>query len=389
MRVRKKDPLPNMNGVIRRQPRTSFQGLGVIGGKERKLERYVSDKNAFFHSIIRLLIYFSFSDNIDLKKVERMKIDRRKRSIDIMRKSAQSDQIRHILENTLEQCVTEANKEGTGEERLQAVLTKAKESGMTADNIFSFFNGGNPNTTQITKKSFLASIQKLCDTLVSISEAELTEIVKKFDKNQDGKISIAEFKHYCYNEIQSVAWRAERTRLEKSGEMKMLKAQISRRFKPSDISDENDCGEEVHRTSKFFWKANNNVEIRIFFTESLNVITLQLYSQTIEKELPSVYVCRNKLTFQHALHKEDMSKAMKNIEGLVADPESAKKNACWDSIAKYIVARLKLWERNDSEENNEIPLEECAHIPEDSTFVPYLCKLTGTLLYIILCLYTY
>ncbi len=80
--------------------------------------------------------------------------------MDIMRKSTQSDQIRHILENTLDECTISAL--GTSaEERLQAVMTKAKERGMSAESIFSFFNGGNPNTTQIAKESFLKSIVKL------------------------------------------------------------------------------------------------------------------------------------------------------------------------------------------------------------------------------------
>ena len=303
--------------------------------------------------------------------------------MDIMRKSAQSDQIRQMMENTVEEFVT--TREKSVEERLQAVMTKAKERGMTADSIFSFFNGGNPNTTQITKESFLASIIKLEDSLIFITAEELTNIVDKFDKNGDGEISIAEFKNYCYYEIPSVAWKAERTRLEKSGEMKMLKAQLSRRFRRVDFLDENDCGDEVHRTSKFFWKANNNVEIRVFFTEILNVITLQIYSQTLEKELPSIYVCKNKVTHQHSSHKEEVRKALQKLENLPAESaaaESAERDASWESISKYIVARLKLWERINSEDTYaEIPTAECAHIPKEATFLPYLGKLTGKSIY--------
>ena len=298
--------------------------------------------------------------------------------MDIMRKSTQSDQIRHILENTLNECTISVP--GTSaEERLQAVMTKAKERGMSADSIFSFFNGGNPNTTQITKESFLKSIVKLGDSLISITEDELTKIVAKFDTNEDGKISIAEFKNYCYYEISSVAWRAERTRLEKSGEMKMLKAQLSRKFKITDALDENDCGDEVHRTSKFFWKTNNNLEIRIFYTEVLNIITLQIYSQTFEKELPSIYVCRNKVAFQHTKLNEEVEKSIQKVENLT-DIEATENDAMWESISKYIVARLKLWKRVDGSTNDEIPTKECQHIPTDSPFVPYLCKLTGELI---------
>ena len=364
VRAKKKDPVPKTNARVVRQQRTSFQGLGVVG-KDRK-------DNAT-------------SGNIDRNKAEMKKIERRRQSIDIMRKSAQSDQIRHILGSTLDDCVTSLNVEGTAEERLQAVMTKAKESGMNADNIFSFFNGGNPNTTQITKDSFLASIEKLGATFLVVTDDELTQIVKKFDKNEDGQISIAEFKNYCYYEIPSVAWKAERTRVEKSGEMQMLRAQLSRRFtvKKSLVSDENDCGEEVYRTSKFFWKTNNNVEIRLYFSLTLNVITLQIYSQTVEKELPTIYVCRNKVELQHSLHKEEVAKTMQKTKGRSDDDqESAEKDACWESIAKYLVARLALQTGVSSEGSKDvIPVEECAHIPKDAPFIPYMYKLTGTYIY--------
>lgn len=193
------------------------------------------------------------------------------KSMDLMRKSAQSDQIRNILENTLDECMGVGEKPlelQTAEEKLQAVMTKAKERGMGTEDIFKFFNGGNPNTTKITKASFLGSVDKIANSLLKITEEELDGIVKKFDKNGDGQICIVEFKDYCYYQIPSVAWRAERTRLEKSGEMKKLQAQLSRRFSISSITKENSidtkeelvdekpCGNEVLRTSKLFWKTS-------------------------------------------------------------------------------------------------------------------------------------
>jgi hypothetical protein len=129
----------------------------------------------------------------------------------------------------------------------------------------------------------------------------------------------------------------------------------------------------------------------VFFTEVLNVITLQIYSQTFEKELPSIYVCRNKVAFQHTRYKAEVEQAMQKVESLTDTLEAAEKEASWESISKYVVARLKLWERDDSEDTNaeipaEIPTEECAHILNDASFIPYLCKLTGeseVLLYVL------
>ena len=64
-------PLPTT-----RRERVSFQGLGIANGKGKK----------------------AVTTSIDPLKVEQMKNDRRRKSMDIMRKSAQSSQIRQILE---------------------------------------------------------------------------------------------------------------------------------------------------------------------------------------------------------------------------------------------------------------------------------------------------
>lgn len=310
-----------------------------------------------------------------------MRDERRRKSLTLMRNSAQSEHIRGMIESTMNDHLSSFVIEGTAEERLQAVMTKAKERGMSPEDIFSFFNGGNPNTTYISKHRFLESLEKLGNTFVVITDEELNKIINKFDHNQDGKISIDEFKNYCY-EIPTVPWKAEKMRLEKSGELKKLKAQLSRRFTLSDINDGHSCGDEVFRTSKFFWKTNNNVEIRLYYSESLNVITIQLYSQTFEKELPSIYVCRNKVEFQ--LNKVG-DKVGESIETKIDPADSANEatkgktnSISWDVISKYIVTRLKL-KMNEDIAEEEVPQLECAHISDEEVCIPFLCKLTGKL----------
>ena len=292
-----------------------------------------------------------------------------------MSKSAQSEQIREMLENTMDDYLTAFAMEGTAEERLQALMTKAKERGMSTENIFSFFNGSNPNTTEITKDSFLEALEKLGETFVIITDEELTKIVKKFDHNEDGKVSIDEFKNYCYD-IPSVPWKAERMRVERSGELRKLRAQLSRRFTLSDAKDGHSCGEEVYRTSKLFWKTNDNVEIRFFYSTDLNVITVQLYSQTFEKELPSIYVCRNKIEYQITNLEIEVTKALQASDSRSDDMDEVKKQTTWEVISKYIVSRLKLKVHAEIAEE-EVPKLECAHISSKASCIPFLCKLTG------------
>eukprot|EP00979_Chaetoceros_neogracilis_P012344 scaffold3244_cov247-Chaetoceros_neogracile.AAC.7 len=67
-------------------------------------------------------------------------------------------------------------------------------------------------------------------------------------------------------------------------------------------------------------------------------------------------------------------------KGCNEDLEGAAKEATWESIAKYLVARLQLWERNldNSEIVKEVHHKEgSAHISSDAKIVPYLRKLFG------------
>lgn len=72
--------------------------------------------------------------------------------------------------------------EGTPEERLQTVLTKAKERGLCADRIFSFFTQA--GELEITRESFLEALEKLGNTIIVLSDDELTDLVKKFDTGE-------------------------------------------------------------------------------------------------------------------------------------------------------------------------------------------------------------
>lgn len=329
----------------KRVQRTSFQGLSIIEGKDSAVK--------------------TLNDPVDQEKVDKMKEERRRRSIQIMRNSAQSIQIRGMLEDTLVECKADNNIEDV-EDRLKAILTKAKETGMTTEQIFSFFNGGNPNTTEITKESFLSSIEKFGQSF-TVTDQELSELVKKFDKNNDNHISLIEFQNYCYHEIQSIAWKAERTRLEKNGEMEKLKAQLSRQFS-GQVIDENSCGNEVFRTSKLFWKTNNTVEIRYFFTNKLNIITMQIYSQAIEKELPCLFICKNKVEKEMISRKKAM-----NTEDTIEEDDHS-----WEAIANMLTTRLKIYDPSENTSiPDDLPIEECSHIPKDTVMFPFLAKLAG------------
>lgn len=281
-----------------------------------------------------------------------------------MKSGAQSDQVRQIFDNALDSCVVTSHAPPVGvKDRVQAIMIKAKDSGMTTDNIFNFFNGGNSNTTHITKESFLDALKKLGETFLIASDEELSIFLGKMDKNGDDKISMAEFKNYCYSDLSSVSWKAERNRMERSGEMEILKAQISHEVESSDTPDQHICVKEVYHTSKIFWRTNNNVDIKLYYCLALDVITMQLFSLTLNEELPAIYVSKNQVDLCRA--------SSPKIESIVN----------WDVIAKFLVTRLKLkGSCGEIAEGGVTPLVDNSHsMHERVACVPFLFKLTGKL----------
>jgi Ca2+-binding EF-hand superfamily protein len=64
----------------------------------------------------------------------------------------------------------------------------------------------------MTKQGFLDALGKLADDWLMVTEEKSDKLVKFFDVNGDGMISVTEFKAYCLFQIPGVAWKAERRR---------------------------------------------------------------------------------------------------------------------------------------------------------------------------------
>ena len=139
------------------------------------------------------------------------------------------------MKQALDDAMSAAHQLGGGEaktpeQKLQAVMIQAKESGMEIDKIFKFFKGtsssseeGDPaSAAAITAPEFGAALQRLSPKVFDLTPSELALLVAKFDVDGDGTISVDEFKDYCYYEIPALCWRAERLRMEKAGLMQRL-----------------------------------------------------------------------------------------------------------------------------------------------------------------------
>ena len=119
-------------------------------------------------------------------KVRSNRANRRRRTLDGLSATSASAAVRNIIDDTdtMGSILKGLVLEGTPEERLQTVLTKAKERGLSAEKIFSFFTGTDPTVLEITRESFLEALEKLGNTIIVLSDDELTDLVKKFDTGE-------------------------------------------------------------------------------------------------------------------------------------------------------------------------------------------------------------
>ena len=170
----------------RRFERSSFRGLTIIEGQR------------------------SLGSLPQAGEVIQSKVDRRRRSSTLNN----SNQIREIIENTVAQLNSKNHgnvaQPETAEERLKQVLAEAKESGYSSAHIFRIIGGtesevGKPKEDErlIPKDTFVAGLQEL--GFQCKDEKDLDFLSDRFDLNKDGFISLAEFQHFCYHDISSVA----------------------------------------------------------------------------------------------------------------------------------------------------------------------------------------
>jgi len=163
------------------------------------------------------------------EKSMKKKNERRERTFTQIGVSAS---VRSAMASQMGELLSKIDANQSAEEKLKQVMIGAKQSGMTVEKIFSFFSNDSNSTKDLTPDAFRSALKALSPTVFDLEESEVKEIVVKFDTDGDGLISFAEFKNYCYYNINAVCWRAERLRMEKSGEMKRLAAETAHQIVP-------------------------------------------------------------------------------------------------------------------------------------------------------------
>jgi len=286
----------------KQRPTPSFQGLSII--EDECLEEASNENNS------------------DLR-VYKERNERRQRSSLL----AQSQHIRDMIAKTVEELSGPLFAE-SWEERLKRVLAEAKESGHSSERIFAIL-GKKPDAGElIPKQSFVEGLGKL--SLKWKDEEELGFITDRFGADGDGMISLSKVQHYCYHEVPSVAWKAERQRLEaadaSADDAAGNDVEDGNRFDIKEIHYR--VGPEVHSTSKLFWRQKVSVKITLRYCKDLDTITIQLQNSETGEEYETLFVSKSDCAIDRGALEEAETRA--------------DDKAYWEVYSNYLVTRLQM-----------------------------------------------
>lgn len=264
----------------------------------------------------------------DATKLSKAREERRQRSSSM----AGNQHIRDMIAKTVEELSSgEGQIVGSLEERLKRVLADAKESGHSADRIFTILgcnktkpkeDGGGGELIQ--KSLFVDGLTKL--GLKWKDEAELKLITDRFhSEGNDEQLSSSKIQRYCYYEVPSVAWKAERNRLEQANAA-VEDGLISDSIRATRFDGIKDIvyrvGPEVHSTSKLFWRQNVSLNIKLRYSKDLDIITMQLQNSETGEDFETLYIPK--------------SDCIVDKEAL----EDAADDVRWKAYADFLVTRL-------------------------------------------------
>lgn len=295
--------------------RSSFEGLSVIEGK---CNQALSSES-------------KHDTNCDFRTYKD-RSERRWRTSSL----AQSHQIRKIIAETVEELSRKGDNNAAHdpEDMLKKVLAQTKESGYSADHIFSILSSSSINETEgidgdvIERETFITGLKKLSKGIYSWKKCDLEVIADKFDINADGHISLVEFQHYCYHEVPSVAWKAERQRREdKTADEFSVKNVKEIMYGP---------GKECYVSSKLFWKINVTVEIVLRYCSELDVISIQIYDISNKQDFKTLYVSKSSCAIDETKLQEAVTLARQIKDDKT--PEDVE----WLFYSNYIMARLQI-----------------------------------------------
>eukprot|EP00611_Tribonema_gayanum_P008108 TRINITY_DN17570_c0_g1_i1.p1 TRINITY_DN17570_c0_g1~~TRINITY_DN17570_c0_g1_i1.p1 ORF type:complete len:503 (-),score=199.45 TRINITY_DN17570_c0_g1_i1:72-1505(-) len=279
-----------------------------------------------------------------------------------------TDSVRAVVMTALNTAEGEGQLTGTPLEKLQALLTAAKERGMSAERLFEFFApAGSPT---MTADDFERALRELSPQHFPLSAAELDELMAHFDANRNGRIELSEFMEFCMA-IPSLAWKAERARRMSAVDGPEALAEAARNSeRRRSTCKAVDLGEKIHDRKMFFWRSQQNLDVVLHENIGEGVVIISTRSFDRDLTFPPIFVEASRIPIARTqINKAVDDKIAKRQEGSRQEPISTQERAELyeatrkELISEYLLNRLKV----PDDANKPPGLSAAAKSPKRST----------------------
>eukprot|EP00904_Undaria_pinnatifida_P002500 jgi/Undpi1/12250/HiC_scaffold_5.g01926.m1 len=225
-------------------------------------------------------------------------------------------------------------------EKLQTLLTKAKERGMSAEKLFEHFA---PNGEEsVTPAMFEAALRKLGKRMFDLDEMELEHLVQAFDTDGNGSIELNEFMTFCLS-IPSLPWRAEKARrlnnAESKDELNVAARKVARRRSSLTAVS---IGNLIHQGSLFFWRSKENLDVAFHYNSDEGLVTISTRCLERGYNYPAIIVDASKIPVSKAMAVEKASPSGQ-FDGLTPEGRQEAIDKAMDALrVEYLEQRLKV-----------------------------------------------
>ena len=287
----------------------------------------------------------------DAEQVKRAEETKAKRRASTMHRFSLTDSIQ--LGEALSGLTSAIKMEAAAEDQLRELMIAAKQSGLAVKNIFEYFD--KDGDEQITPDEFKGALEKLDAgrSILNLSPEDADQLIAKFDVDGDGSISMAEFKHYCYN-INALCWKAERVRLEAAGEFvgfsdshKTTGAETSPKAKMmhsiTDALASSDDVTKIHETTKLFWRTNEKLDLIVYEVQKMGGLVLSAFDEAKHVNHGLLFIDLTKVKVNDSMIADEVkSRQTQRAEDAARKPEDLKEMVLKDFLANWVMQRLTL-----------------------------------------------
>ncbi|CAM9449508.1 unnamed protein product [Ectocarpus sp. 4 AP-2014] len=225
-------------------------------------------------------------------------------------------------------------------EKLQVLLTKAKERSMSAERLFEHFAPG--GEASVTPLMFETALRKLGQRAFDLDGMELEHLVTVFDTDGNGTVELDEFMTFCLS-IPSLPWRAEKARrlnnAESKDELNVAARKIARRRSSLRAVP---IGELVHQGSRFFWRSKETIDVALHLNADEGLMTISTRCPERGYNYPAIFVDVSKIPV-HKTEAVARANAVGQFESMSQDERREATDKAMTALrVEYLQHRLKV-----------------------------------------------